>query len=232
MTTTKALIKTINYGDKFSFYGLMLPDGTYGISVSQANNLFQFSSTQNHAAQSLKRLCGEEFRPHKISTEEENQKHNVITLEQLETVAIELMSQGNEFAKEFVKLNTGGFLRQRFADAFGERFELEERDAWIKERLQSKVARNNFTEAVKDYYVSRGAYDPSSDSTRQMFARLTNITKAALGFPLTKNHRDDASKDDLVVYQHAERSIAMMISRKGLEPEEAINWYADIFMNE
>jgi len=64
-----------------------------------------------------------------------------------------------------------------------------------------------------------------------MFARLTNLTKSALGFPLTKNHREQASQDDLVVYQHAERSIAMRINRKNQEPEEAINWYVEEFFN-
>ena len=46
--------------------GLMLPSGEYAIAVPQIANLFQYQPS--HASQSLKRLLGEDFSPHKVKT--------------------------------------------------------------------------------------------------------------------------------------------------------------------
>jgi len=230
-TTTKATVTNVNLGE-IEIEGLMMPCGTYAISVRQANALINFARNDN-ASKFLKSALGENLT--RVKTDRNVRQTNpeaVITLNQFERLLKVLdRKYQNEKAQEIRDDLVGLSLRQLFADAFGEKFDAEERDEWLKERMLSKVERNKFTEAVKDYYVNLGIYDPSSASTRQMFARLTNMTKASLGFPLTKNHRDFASQDDLRAYEHAEKSIAMRINRKNQEPEEAINWYVEEFLN-
>jgi len=73
--TTKAVVATVDLGFK-KVEGLMLPSGDYAITVPQIAATFQF--TPKHASQTLKRLLGNDFSPHKIKTELGKQLINVV----------------------------------------------------------------------------------------------------------------------------------------------------------
>ena len=59
----KAVVATVTYAG-FEFPGLQLPDGTYGIGVSQVADMFQF--LQKNSTRGVKRLLGNDFQFHCI----------------------------------------------------------------------------------------------------------------------------------------------------------------------
>ena len=64
----KAIVAQIEYAG-LSFEGLLLPDDSYAISVTQANKILQFSAHPNHASRSVKRILGDEFQPTRMASE-------------------------------------------------------------------------------------------------------------------------------------------------------------------
>lgn len=170
MNTVKAKICKIQIGH-LEIEGLMLPDGTFAVAVVQISSLF--SLTQNYASQELKRLLGNEFRPHKIATELNNSPRNVLPLKDFEQVSVELSLSGNEPAIEFVRSLYGLSLHQLFCDAFGVRFETEERQAWLKARFQHK----------KQFHPRLTRWLKKDGCEGKEYGRQVNIFKAVAKLP-------------------------------------------------
>lgn len=133
--TENARIATVKIG-QLELEGLMLPDSSFAIAVPQIASLF--GTPKNYTSQQLKRLLGNEFRPHKIKTELGNQKINVVALQDFEKVLVALDRSGNIKAQELRDSLVGLSLAQLWADAFGVKFEKEERQKWLKFRGVNK----------------------------------------------------------------------------------------------
>ena len=123
--------------------GLMLPDGTYAIGIPQIADLLitgdvkkdGIKASRNVMARELKRLCGEDFKTSKVKTEFNKNITTIVTLPQFEKILAKLDRAGNKQAQQLRDDLAGLGLRQLFADAFGEKFEVEERQEWIKQRM-------------------------------------------------------------------------------------------------
>jgi hypothetical protein len=133
MTQSKAVVATVKFGSR-EVEGLMLPDGSFGIAAVQANELLEFSAHHNYVSRSLKTLLGKDFPPITIATELNSNKAVVLTLVQLETLIRKLDRAGNKKAQELSDDLIGLGLTQLFSDAFGIKYETEERSNYFKYR--------------------------------------------------------------------------------------------------
>lgn len=138
MSTEKARITQVQIGKLF-VEGIMLPNGDFGITVKQVANLV--STLPKNAARDFKRLLGKgsELFQVKISLEVGNETNNnqkYLTLEQFEKILTELSFKGNKQAQELVRQFVGLSLTQLWSDAFGIKFEQEERTQYLASRQE------------------------------------------------------------------------------------------------
>lgn len=150
----KAQVTWVPIGN-LTIEGLLLPDGSFGISLRQLRELAFPSTSQNNALRELKSACGKDFRILKFATEISNNPQWVISLEQLNFCLTELAFRGHAEARALVRLLNGLALHQLFCDAFGIKFEEEDRQLWLKVRqstidtfhpLTDELKRHGFTE--------------------------------------------------------------------------------------
>lgn len=185
----KALVASVDFGDT-KIEGLQMPDGTYGVTARQANDILQFSTHPTHISRTVKRSLGKDYRLTRLSTELTNNPQLVLTLEQFEMLVKVLAKKGNQDAIQFALDTMGVSLRQRFADAFGEKFEKEEREKWIKQRSSHKVGyKPRFTCFLKQ-----------DDPNRKDYGKQMNIFKSKIGL-----RRDSVNEYDLDELDHLNR---------------------------
>jgi hypothetical protein len=133
----KARITTVKLGT-LEFEGLMLPDGSFGITVSQLSRVFPESVSQNNYSRQVKSALGKDFPLVKTSSELNSKQVNYITIENLEKLIVELSIKGDSHAQELNRTLVGLSLTQLFSDAFGVKFESEERQNFLKFRAVHK----------------------------------------------------------------------------------------------
>ena len=95
--TQKAQVTTVKFGN-LEIEGLMLSDGTFGISLAQLREIAFPSTYQTHALRELKAACGKEFQLTKHKTEISHNPQWVIQLDQLNFVLTELAFKGHQSA--------------------------------------------------------------------------------------------------------------------------------------
>ena len=100
MTTGIARINTVKFTDDLELECLTLPDGSYGVGVSQIASVF--SLPKNQATREIKVLLGEDFSLPKITTELHPKPVNYLTSAQFIKVCVRLAAKGNEIAKKIV----------------------------------------------------------------------------------------------------------------------------------
>lgn len=131
--TQKAIVTQVPFGN-IEIEGLMLPDGTYAIGIPQVAVMFLDGHRQ--PSKSLKRLLGKDFSVgiQKVKTPFNTNPVNVLTLPQFEEVVKALAKSGNKPAQDFINDLFGMSLYQLFCDAFGVKFEKDERQNYLIER--------------------------------------------------------------------------------------------------
>lgn len=150
--TLKASVATIKLGT-VEFEGLLLSDGSFGISISQANELISFSTSTNTASRDLKRILGEGFNPSKAKIEGFKQLINSIALMDFESVLFELSLKGHQKAVALSRTLIGLSLHQLYCDSFGLKFESEDRQKHLKERLAGMEKRKDICDHAVDQYL-------------------------------------------------------------------------------
>ena len=226
----KASTTTVKIGH-FEFEGLYSEDGQFGISVTQLNDILQFSVTQNYASRDLKRLLPEALSVTPKWVCELNSKAvNVLLLNELELVIFELSMAGNVVAAEMARELIGHSFVQYFSDAFGVKFELLERQEWKERRLAGMAVRRTLTDAtqlfcdtedVSDSY-KKFIYSNLSDAinkgvfgkTAKQLCVERNVKKADL--------RDSHSEEELKSIAAIENLAMKLIDNKGFEPLSAV----------
>ena len=145
-TTQKAKVAPVKLSQDLEIEGLLLPSGSYAIAYPQIADLFitgdvekdGILTSKSQLSQSLKRLCGEDFKTDKAKTEFNKNVTTVVSLPQFEIILAKLDRAGNKQAQQVRDELSGLGLRQKFADAFGEKFEVEERQEWLTQRNEHK----------------------------------------------------------------------------------------------
>jgi hypothetical protein len=142
----KASIAQVSIG-KLSIEGLMAEDGTFGIAVPQliSHNLI----SQDNSNREAKTYMGASSNLVKWRTEISKRPVNVILLTDFEKLLAKLDRAGNKAAQGMRDDLVGLALTQLFSDAFGLKFEKEERQAYLIDRQAQKKSGTNDLRTAK-----------------------------------------------------------------------------------
>ena len=154
MNILSATVTTVQIGP-FNLQGLMDEDGGFAIAIPQMVDLNLVPP--NRSAKQLKALVGIDLPSHKLKTDLNSKAINAITLDTFQSVIRALDKKGNPVAAGFVDAMLGLSLHQLFADAFGVKFEQEDRQRWLLTRFCTKKDFRWLTDALQ----SHGFTEPS-----------------------------------------------------------------------
>ncbi len=165
MIYSKAKIATVDFGF-CKVEGLMLPDGSYLIAVTQANHFLKFAAHPNYASRSLKRLLKGDFKPIQISTELNPNKVNAITIDEFKRVIRELDKQNNAVASAFIDAALIESVERRFDTAFNIKRSEDERNALMELRIKRLLARRQWTDVMQDRHTKLFGAKPTPKQFR------------------------------------------------------------------
>lgn len=180
------VVDGICFADSVVFDGEKIPE-KYGVAIPQIFELFGGDqglklSRPKDATRTLKRLMGESFKSRHFRVKELNTKNvNVVSLNCFQQIVTALDRQGNKKAQFFRDLLFGLSLRQLFADAFGEKFEKEERQQWLMLRQETKDTFRPLTDQLK----AQGFNEPHE------YARFVHAFQSKLGI-------EDGTRDEQI----------------------------------
>lgn len=207
--TIKAEIATVQFGP-FSIEGLMSQNGDFGVAVPQAVELNLVPPRRS--AQQLKALLGKGFESHDFkqwNTPLSRKPVNVLTLEAFQDLIRAMDKRGNEQATAFVDALFGLSLQQLFSDAFGQKFEAEDRQRYLTTRLATKHDFRPLTDQLK-----RHGFNQPKD-----YARFVWGFQAKLG--IESGTRDQVDVQTLTKLQGAQVRLTTLMEC-GYSPWEAL----------
>jgi hypothetical protein len=221
MTTQKATIQNISFLDT-SLAVLLMPSGEFRIAVSQVAKLDWIPARPDTVQKWLKGLLGKDFPLVQVASELNSRPVNTLSIPDFERLVTKLAFSGNETAQEWVSASMGLTLTNLCHDAFGVKFEAEERQSWMKARLQGKLARRGFTDKLKDAGATGVDY---ATATMKLYTALGyddsyHAHKAAGG----KDFRSSLDQTSLLCLERLEDFVARKVAQ-GKTIEEALKLY-------
>jgi hypothetical protein len=204
--TIKAEITTVALGS-ISFQGLMNENGEFGIAVPQIAEEFQLDKSQ--ASRQLKTLLGKGLQFDKWKTPLNPKSVNVLGLVSFEKLIFEMALKGNPTAINVSRALIGLSLHQLFSDAFGLKFEKEDRQKWLTTRLVTKHDFRPLTDQLKRYGFNEG----------KDYARFVWAFQSKLG--IESGTRDNLSTAKLVELQGMQVKLISYMEC-GLSPWKAL----------
>lgn len=209
--------------------GLLGSDGRFYIAAPQVSD--RFSVPQKNLSRDIKSLMGKDFQFLKIKTKLNPKAINALTLADFERLVAKLDRAGNQTAQDFRDDLAGLSLHQLFADAFGLKFEAEERQAWLRDRQEGKKVRRTFTDAIKAYLErhpelsesrARFMYSNASDQVNKaVFGRIARIL--CRDFQADKDSlRDCFVGDELRHIAMIEEEAMYIVDRDDKDPCDAV----------
>lgn len=205
--TIKADVTQVQIGF-LSIEGLMSENGDFGVGVPQASDTFSFPI--KHASRDMKALLGKDFQFPKWKTPLNSKAVNVIPLDRWSDLSFELALKGNEKAIEIGRAMHGLSWHQLFADAFGIKFEKEERQQLLMTRMATKHDFRPLTDMLKFH----GFVEPRE------YARFIGAFQTKLG--IESGTRDSISIDKLVALQGAQVKLTTLMEC-GFNPWQALS---------
>ena len=233
----KASIATVKFGP-LEFEGLMLEDGTFAVAIPQlaALNLVP----PNRSLKQLETLLSMVFQSHqKVKTELNPNAVNCISLSDFELVLRTLNRRGLEAAVVIVDGLLGMSLAQLFSDAFGVKFDAEERHAKLLARIKTKVVRRTTTDSIKNYCILHNmsanyrkfVYSNVSDTLNvALFGKTAKKLREERGVETNELLRDSHSVEDLKMISDIENLVVRLIDFKGYEPLTAMKKAIEVFI--
>ena len=195
------------YVGPHSIEGLMNVHGEFGVGVPQFADTFSFLT--KNASRDIKALLRKDFSFLKWQTPLNSKPVNVIILEHWSDLVFELALKGNPKAIEISRALHGMSWHQLFCDAFGKKFEAEDRQHWLASRLVTKIDFRELTDRCK----RSGFTEP------QEYARFTWCFQTKLG--IDSGTRDQIPLEKLVALQGAQAKLIAYMDC-GLTPWQAI----------
>ncbi len=170
----KACVTEISIG-LIKIEGLLLETGKFAVTVQQSATLFQVR--QDNAQREFKALLGKEYRFVKIRVENSRARkaENAILLLDFEVLLAKLDRKGNQFAQNIRDSFVGLSLIQLFSDAFGIKFEGEDRQQYL---IHRQTHRENFHPTYTIWLKKDGCVNGYE------YAREVNRLKLILNLPL------------------------------------------------
>jgi len=165
----KAQIAPVAIGH-LTIEGLMGDDGNFYVAVPQISERFQILN--KNAARHFKSLLGGNFQFLKARTELNPKAVNVLSVPDFERLIARLDRSGHVGAQEFRDDLVGLSLHQLFCDAFGIKFEQEDRLNWLMLRQESKMLFWELASAVKRWMAGRYCGAPEFTYYKNAFDAL------------------------------------------------------------
>ena len=221
----KAVVTTVKVG-RIEFEGLMLPNGSYAIAISQLDALGLIR--QNKASKVLKALLGNSFQLDKTISELNPRAVNIISLSDFKKLLIKLENKpAQDLRDELIGLS----FKQVLSEAFRQKFEKDENQQWLKERQDGKDVRRTFTDSIKDYIENNPQlsnndktwiYSNASDTLNKlMFGRTA---KQLCQFYQCKKGqlRDQFERKDIIGIRRLEEYAMNLVDRQNFHPVQAV----------
>ena len=130
----------------------MSENGDFGVAVPQVVGLELVPP--NRSVKQLEALLGKAFPSHAIQkwkTPLNSKAVNVIPLDNFQDLIRALDKKGNTAASAFVDAMFGLSMHQLFCDAFGQKFEAEDRQRWLEARMATRHDFRPLTDQLKAY---------------------------------------------------------------------------------
>lgn len=181
MSLLKAVITQVPVGSK-SIEGLMAEDNTFGVSFPQLSDYNLVP--QKNASRDVKALLGNNFQFLKWRTTLNSKAVNVILLTDFERLLVALAKSGNKSAQDICFDLVGLSLNQLFADAFGQKFEKQERQAWLIDRQSHR----------EDFHPHFTSWLKLDGCDGVQYAIEVNKFKEKLGLPIAPVDTYDAKQ--------------------------------------
>lgn len=220
--------------------GLMTEKGDYAIGVPQITDLVQLLS--HNASRDIKALLGKEFRFLTLKTKLNPKAINALTLKDFEQLLFELALKGNQAAIAFVRLLFGLSLHQLFCDAFGVKFEAEERQQWLFARMGSKDAFWQLGESIEIYKPKH--MDRSDNYRKFLYSNCQDrVNRGLFGKPAKKIREELGVADHVLIRDYYNRVAlsridkiqelaSVQIIHKDIEPQDAVKFALDNYRYE
>jgi hypothetical protein len=177
---------------------------------------------------------GKDFKTTKVKTSLNKNVTLMITLPDFLQVIKALSKKQDVVAQQLVDDLLGLSLQQLFCDAFGEKFEKEERQAWLKARQNGKQVRRTLTDAIKEYIASHN--NLSDHEVKFIYANVTDAINLGLfnrkASQLKEdwkcvNPREQMTDQEILLLSGIENLAMRLIDQDNLPPmiavEEALN---------
>ena len=166
-----------------------------------------------------------------VASELGNQRFNILTLSQFETVMLELALKGNPKAISLMRALAGVALEKIFADAFRFRYEAEDIQKSMIVRMERLTARRGWTDIIKYHLLNQGLYEPSSPYTAERFRSLTiYVNQKLFNQPHFNCKRDNMTHEQQQTITQFETFLGIRAARYTNEsPEQLIKTVLSIF---
>ena len=188
--------------------GLMLPDGSYAIAVSQIAEHFQFSPS--HATRQVKALLGKGSNLSTASSDLAKRPVNIISLSQFKSVVLALSKQGHPIAGAFVDALVEEGIERRFDTAAGVKVEESEYNARLKQRFERVAARREWTDIIRDRSIAL----TGRPAPERVYSGLTRqVNMALFGRPNFDGDRDNMTPREQRIITAFETMVATFAER-------------------
>ncbi|MBD2505101.1 hypothetical protein [Anabaena azotica] len=222
--------------------GLMDTNGDYYVGIPQISVLFSFPI--KHASRDIKALLYKDS-PFpkdfiKLKTSLNFKPINAIPLPDFEHLLIVLdRVKNNTLAQRMRDSLVGLSLHQLFCDAFGVKFEAEDRQNWLKARLLTKETFWFMGAAIEAYYKAnprvekyqgQNYSEPFDALNLGLFGKKSKVIKTELGIGKSALNRDHFGEKSLKNIEMIQRIAEAQIKYHGNKPVEAVK-FAIALMN-
>ena len=202
----------------------------FNVLASEVANAFV--AKQELPAQWLKRLQVNGLVPHKIKAlgrDGKTKTYACIALNDISKVLLALVANGNKRARQVMEDMDALTFYQLASDAFGLKFEKEERQEWLDKRFKGKTTRLTLTDILKEWGIRTTGQAPDgklySDITNGIyqycFRKTAAELKAEKGVKKGQLLRDFFSPKELNQVEAVEQVIMMAVDR-GANPYAAL----------
>jgi hypothetical protein len=226
--TLTAQVSQVPFGNT-EIEGLLFEDGSFGVAIPQVCSIFQFDKIQ--ASRDIKALLGKDFQFDKVRTTLNPKAVNVLQLKDFERLLLKLTIKQNPIAIGMSEDLIGLSLTQLFADAFGLKFEKEDRQAQLKARQQNKLNRLSWTDVIK-YYI--GTHEVSDSYKQWIYVNVSDALNLAVfgkkakamreerGVADDKALRDTFNSKELEQISRLESYASKLVIKFDAEPKQAL----------
>jgi hypothetical protein len=200
----KAVVAQIDFGYT-KVEGLMLPDGSYRMGVSQIINLLPSLTTLNNATRDVKVLLGNDCKLLKIPSEISKNPVNTISIDQLVELVTKLATEKlNREAIVLLSIFAIEVLENRFNHAFGVKCTQEEQNKNLAIRWKRLLARRDYTDVLMERHIDLYGTKPVPEDYRVWTVK---VNKVLFGCQHFKCNRDNMTTEQQEMITDFERTV-------------------------